>query len=161
MLDIPVFIRRSSFRHSSRQRHPVRTSCLRFHRRDESYRGSESTSEATAESSTSGSDTASADGFATTDDVSDAPDITGITIESKMVLNYAECFNVAERSTSIGMVRVARRSAVSDRRSFSSFRSSSGVLSSSAFSSVVLSSFGCEDQANELFQQMVKAEENK
>ena len=34
------------------------------------------------------------DGFATTDDVSDAPDITGITIESQMVLNYAECFNV-------------------------------------------------------------------
>ena len=60
----------------------------------ESTAESESTSEATAESSTSGSDTASADGFATTDDVSDAPDITGITIESKMVLNYAECFNV-------------------------------------------------------------------
>ena len=52
----------------------------------ESTAESESTSEATAESSTSGSDTASADGFATTDDVSDAPDITGITIESKMVL---------------------------------------------------------------------------
>ena len=60
----------------------------------ESTAESESTSEATAESSTSGSDTTSADGFATTDDVSDAPDITGITIESKMVLNYAECFNV-------------------------------------------------------------------
>ena len=60
----------------------------------ESTAESESTSEATAASSTSGSDTAAADGFATTDDVSDAPDITGITIESKMVLNYAECFNV-------------------------------------------------------------------
>ena len=60
----------------------------------ESTAESESISEATAASSTSGSDTASADGFATTDDVSDAPDITGITIESKMVLNYAECFNV-------------------------------------------------------------------
>ena len=60
----------------------------------ESTAESESTSEATAASSTSGSDTASADGFATTDDVSDAPDIIGITIESKMVLNYAECFNV-------------------------------------------------------------------
>ena len=47
----------------------------------ESTAESESTSEATAASSTSGNDTASADGFATTDDVSDAPDITGITIE--------------------------------------------------------------------------------
>ena len=54
----------------------------------------ESTSEAVDTGSTVENDTASADGFATTDDISDAPDIAGITIESKMVLNYAECFNV-------------------------------------------------------------------
>ncbi len=60
----------------------------------ESTAETESTSEAVTASSTSESDTASADGFATTDDVSDAPEIAGITIESKMVLKYAECFNV-------------------------------------------------------------------
>lgn len=53
-----------------------------------------SESEATETNSASGNNTASADGFATTDDVSDAPEITGVTIESKLVLNYAECFNV-------------------------------------------------------------------
>lgn len=53
-----------------------------------------SESEAAEANSASGNNTASVDGFATTDDVSDAPEITGITIESKLVLNYAECFNV-------------------------------------------------------------------
>lgn len=53
-----------------------------------------SKSEAAETNSVSGNNTASADGFATTDDVSDAPEITGVTIESKLVLNYAECFNV-------------------------------------------------------------------
>ena len=53
-----------------------------------------SESEAAETNSVSGNNTASADGFATTDDVSDAPEITGVTIESKLVLNYAECFNV-------------------------------------------------------------------
>lgn len=53
-----------------------------------------SESEAAETSSASGNNTASADGFATTDDVSDAPEITGVTIQSKLVLNYAECFNV-------------------------------------------------------------------
>lgn len=53
-----------------------------------------SESEAAETNSASGNNTASADGFATTDDVSDAPEITGVTIESKLVLNYAECFNV-------------------------------------------------------------------
>lgn len=53
-----------------------------------------SKSEAAETNSASGNNTASADGFATTDDVSDAPEITGVTIESKLVLNYAECFNV-------------------------------------------------------------------
>lgn len=54
----------------------------------------DSESEVTEANSASGNNTASADGFATTDDVSDAPEITGVTIESKLVLNYAECFNV-------------------------------------------------------------------
>lgn len=54
----------------------------------------DSISEAVDTSSASENNTASADGFATTDDVSNAPEIAGITIESKMVLNYAECFNV-------------------------------------------------------------------
>lgn len=53
-----------------------------------------SESEAAETNSASGNNTASADGFATIDDVSDAPEITGVTIESKLVLNYAECFNV-------------------------------------------------------------------
>lgn len=53
-----------------------------------------SESEAAETSSASGNNTVSADGFATTDDVSDAPEITGVTIQSKLVLNYAECFNV-------------------------------------------------------------------
>ena len=61
---------------------------------DSSSAETESTSKAADTSSTSESSTSSADGFATTDDVSDAPEITGITIESKLVLNYAECFNV-------------------------------------------------------------------
>lgn len=39
-------------------------------------------------------ETSSADGFATTEDITDAPEISGITIESKMVLSYADCFNV-------------------------------------------------------------------
>lgn len=54
----------------------------------------DSESEVTEANSASGNNTASADGFATTDDVSDAPEITGVTIESKLVLDYAECFNV-------------------------------------------------------------------
>ncbi len=85
------------FLRAAHPQHPQQTfpkARRRAHPSQESTAESESTSEATAASSTSGSDTASADGFATTDDVSDAPDITGITIESKMVLNYAECFNV-------------------------------------------------------------------
>lgn len=53
-----------------------------------------SESEAAETNSASGNNTASADGFATIDDVCDAPEITGVTIESKLVLNYAECFNV-------------------------------------------------------------------
>lgn len=53
-----------------------------------------SESEAAETNSASGNNTVSADGFATTDDVSDAPEITGVTIQSKLVLNYAECFNV-------------------------------------------------------------------